>query len=114
MARLRRDVGRAADGSTVRLFLLLLVGAMAAAAVTFLALQIGHHRGLKRAHDFTTAERIGDLAQADDDPAAGVAAGLPPAQGQRLGPPDAALTQAVAAALDRRGVSGVTVRASEA
>ncbi|EDX81387.1 MAG: sensor histidine kinase [Brevundimonas mediterranea] len=114
MARLRRDVGRAADGSTVRLFLLLLVGAMAAAAVTFLALQVGHHRGLKRAHEFTTAERIGDLAQSDDDPAAGVAAGLPPARGQRLGPPDAALTQAVAAALDRRGVSGVTVRAYEA
>lgn len=118
MARLgrgvRRGLGGAVDGSTVRLFALVLLGALAAAAVTFLALQLGRHHWLKQAHDFTTAERIGDLAQADDDPAAAVAVALTPAEGQRRGPPDPALTQAVAQALARRGVTGVKVRAYEA
>ena len=111
---MRRGLGGAVDGSTVRLFALVLVGALAAAAVTFLALQLGRHHWLKQAHDFTTAERIGDLAQADDDPAAAVAVALTPAEGQRRGPPDPALTQAVAQALARRGVTGVKVRAYEA
>jgi signal transduction histidine kinase len=114
MARLKRGICGAADGSTIRLFTLILVGALAAAAVTFLALQLGRHHWLKQAHDFTTAERIGDLAQSDDDPATAVSIALPPAEGQRLGPPDAALTQAVAEALERRGVTGVKVRAYEA
>lgn len=103
-----------AEAETTRLFLLLLVGALLAAGVTFAALGLNHRHRLSQAHDFTTAERIVDLAGSGDDPAAGLTDGLPDAAGQRLGAPDASLTHAVAEALKRRGVDGVSVKAYEA
>jgi signal transduction histidine kinase len=106
--------GRAPEAETTRLFLLLLVGALLAAGVTFAALGLNHRHRLSQAHDFTTAERIVDLAGSSDDPATGLTDGLPDAAGQRLGAPDPALTHAVAQALKRRGVDGVSVQAYEA
>lgn len=105
---------RRPETETTRLFVLLLIGALLAAGVTFAALGFNHGRRLSQAHDFATAERVGDLAGGADDPAAGLADGLPDAAGQRLGRPDPSLTRAVDQALRRRGVAGVNVQAYEA
>lgn len=52
MARLTPRHGRA-EAETTRLFLLLLVGALLAAGVTFAALGLNHRHRLSQAHDFT-------------------------------------------------------------
>ncbi|WEK40271.1 MAG: ATP-binding protein [Candidatus Brevundimonas colombiensis] len=105
---------RRAGNETTRLFLLLLIGALLAAGVTFAALSFSHRKGLSESHDFVTAERIVDLAGSSADPAAALSMGLPPADGLRLGAADAALTQAVTAAFKRRGIEGVALKAYRA
>ncbi|MDB5420326.1 MAG: two-component sensor histidine kinase, partial [Brevundimonas sp.] len=106
------------DTLAARLFLLLLIGAVMAAAAALLVSEVGHRRHLAQLHDFATAERIGDLAgQAVADGgsgADGLAGALPEASAAQAGKPDPALTRAVSAALDRRGVEGVRVAAYEA
>lgn len=114
MARLKRSDAPAPETETTRLFLLLLIGTLLAAGVTFAALGFNHHSRLSQSHDFTTAERIVDLAGIGADPVAALMTGLPGASGQKLGSPDPALTQAVAAAFRRRGIEGVTVKAYHA
>lgn len=114
MAVVKGADARSPETETTRLFVLLLLAALLAAGVTFAALGLNHHNRLSQSHDFTTAERIVDLAGSGSDPVAGLTTGLPSASGQRLGSPDPALTQAVAAALKRRGVEGVTVKAYRA
>lgn len=109
---------RSVDTLAARLFLLLLVGALLAAAAALIVSEAGHRRHLTQLHDFSTAERIGDLAgQAVADGgsgADGLAGALPSASAAQAGKPDPALTRAVSAALDRRGVEGVRVAAYEA
>lgn len=51
MASVRTRQGRA-EAETTRLFLLLLVGSLLAAGVTFAALGLNHRHRLSQAHDF--------------------------------------------------------------
>ena len=104
----------ASETETTRLFLLLLIGALLAAAVTIAAQGLNHHSRRSQSHAFTTAERIVDLAGTGADPVAALMNGLPGAAGQKLGSPDPALTRTVADAFRRRGVEGVTVQAYHA
>ena len=109
---------RSVDTLASRLFALLLVGALLAAATALIVSDIGHRRRMAQFHDFSTAERIGDLAGAaladGGSGAEGVASALPEASAAQAGKPDPTLSRAVSAALDRRGVQGVHVAAYEA
>lgn len=109
---------RSVDTLAARLFLLLVAGAVLAAAAALLVSDIGHRRRLAQWHDFSTAERIGDLAgasMADGGSGADALTGaLPNASAAQAGKPDPGLARAVTAALDRRGVEGVRVAAYEA
>lgn len=109
---------RSVDTLAGRLFLLLLIGAVVAAGAALIVSDAAHRDRLAQLHVFTTAERIGDLASASVSAggtgASGLANGLPQAAPTSAGKPDPTLTRAVAQALDRRGVQGVTVAAYEA